>query len=300
VRHVFTAIAASVLLVTLTACNPFTDPYEDQQRDGGITPAAAESALLSIEGISAAEYGTYDWYSPGEGGLFSASGMDVVLTVTVDPEFSVEDHAAFFEHLAATAWSVNDHYPKGAVVIQLLGGEDVNYDWLSVAQQVFPTLTRFGNATSAGYDDEDAEWYRGGRLLTVGANAYGELFGRWPSEPVDPPSGLLDHEPFTPILEPAIVDLRLTITDRADEDESCYYLSFVRSGQSVTYSGEVTAVLRSASGNELQTEVIATHASYKFFCFDSDALPKNASVDVATGEDADHEFTMVTESLTAD
>ena len=300
VRPILTAVAASLLLVVLTACNPFTDPYEDHQRDGGIAPAQAEKALLSIEGISDAEYGTYSWYSPGEGGLFSSSGMDVVLTVTVDPEYSIADEAAFFEYLAATAWSVNDHYPKGTVVIQLIGGEDVNFDWLSVAQEVFPDLKNFSSASSAGYDDEDAEWYRNGRVLGVSANAYGERFGRWPTDEVDPPRGLLDHAPVTPILEPAIYDLHLTITDEDEDGESCYHLSFQRSGQSEVYAGEVTTVLRSASGAELQTEVTSTHASYEFFCFDADALPKDATVDVSTGEYEEHEFLMVTETLTAD
>lgn len=299
-RSVLTAIAASVLLLTLTACNPFTDPYEDVQRDGGITPAEAESALLSIEGISAADYGTYAWDNPGEGGLFSSSGMDVVLTVTVDPEYSVADEAAFFEYLAATAWSVNDHYPKGAVVIQLLGGEDVNFDWLSAAQETFATLTRFSSANSAPYDLDNADWYVGGRVLTVSASAYGERFGSWPSDEVEPPSGLLDNEPFTPIVEPAITDLRLTITEEDAQGESCYYLSFVRGGQSVAYAGEVTSALISASGEQLQTQVTSTHASYEFFCFDSDQLPEGASVEVSTGPDADHEFSMVTETLTAD
>jgi len=297
-RAVLASIAlAAVILATLTACNPFTDPYEDQQRDGGVMPAAAEKELLAIEGISDAEYGTYDWYNPGEGGLFSSSGMDVVLTVTVDPEYSVADDAAFFDYLAATAWSVNDHYPKGSVVIQLIGGADANYDWLSVAQKFFPALKSFRTPQSAGFDVEDAEWYRGGRTLAVGAEAYGERFGRWPSDAVEAPSGLLAHQPFTPILEPAITDLRLVVSENNDEGQSCYYLTFVRSGEHVTFYGQVTSVLRSESGDELQTELGADKTSYEFFCFDDDEFPEGVSVDVSTGEFADHEFIPVTETV---
>ncbi len=294
-RPILTAIAASVLLVTLTGCNPFTDPYEDQQRDGGITPAAAESALLDVDGISAAEYGTYEWYNPGEGGMFSSSGMDVVLTVTIDPDYSVDDHEAFLEYLAATAWSVNDHYPKGAVVIQLLGGEDVNYDWLTVAQQVFTGLKGFTNASSAGYDEEDADWHRGGRVLAISADAYGARFGRWPSGEVEAPAGLLENEPFAQILVPAITDLRLTIDEVGEKP--CYHLSFARSGQSVVYSGEVSATLLSASGDELQTETSSDFGNYVFICFDEDDFPEGASVDVSTGEYSKHEFLPVTENV---
>ena len=288
---------AAVLLASLTACNPFTDPYEDQQRDGGVTPASAENELLAIDGISDAEYGTYEWYNPGEGGLFSSSGMDVVLTVTVDPEYSVADDAAFLDYLAATAWSVNDHYPKGSVVIQVIGGADANYGWLSVAHELFPTLKSFRTPQSAGYDVEDAEWYRGGRTLAVGAEAYGERFGRWPSDPVEAPSGLLAHQPVIPILEPAITDLRLVVSDGSKEGQSCYYLTFVRSGEYVTYYGAVTSVLRSESGDELQTELGSANTSYEFFCFDDAVFPEGVSVDVSTGEFADHEFIPVTETV---
>ena len=287
-------------MLTLTACsNPFTDPYTDEQRDGGITPETAESALLSIDGISAAEYGTYEWYSPGEGGMFSSSGMDVVLTVTIDPDHSVADHEAFLEYLAATAWSVNDHYPKGAVVIQLLGGEDVNYDWLSVAQDVFPGITGFTSPSSGGYDESDADWYRSGaRTIVVSADRYGERFGRWPIDEVDTPSGLLANEPFEQILVPAITDLVLTIDEVGEQP--CYHLSFQRSGQSVMYSGEVTATLISASGDELQTDTSSNFGNYVFLCFDEDDFPEGASVDVSSGEYPDHEFAPVTEHVELD
>ena len=292
-RSLVTAVAASVLLVSLTACNPFTDPYEDHQRDGGISPSQAEETLLGIEGVINADYGTYEWYSPGEGGLFSSSGMDVVLTVTIDPEYSVDDHEVFLEYLAATAWSVNDHYPKGSVVIQLIGGEDVNYDWQSVAQEVFPGLEGFGHAGSEGYDPEDVEWFVGGRALTIYAEAYGDRFGRWPTDEVEPPDGLLKHEPVTAILYPAITDLTVTISDG---ERPCYSVRFVRSGQSAQFYGPVTATLVSEDGVELDSDT-TSNANYIVFCFDEDDLPDGASVDVSTGEYDGHEFTPVTEHV---
>jgi len=291
VRLALPVLAASVVLL-LTACNPFTNPYEDHQRDGGITPDQAEEALLSIEGVSDADYGTYEWYNPGEGGMFSSSGMDVVLNITIDPEYSIADHEAFLEYAAATAWSVNDHYPKGSVVIQLVGGEDLNYDWEPVAADVFPGVRGFTDAASMGWDEEDAEWYIGGRVLSVSAATYGERFGEWPGDEVDAPSGLLANVPVTAIVLPAITDLRLIV-----DAESCYFLSYERSGETASYSGDVTVTLRDSAGAELQTEVVTDQGIFARFCFDEGDLPEGATADVSTGPDDAHEFLPVTETV---
>jgi hypothetical protein len=294
VRRLLTAVAASTLLVALTGCGYFTDPYTDYERSGGVSPEQAEETILEIEGMTDATYGTYEWYSPGEGGLFSSSGMDVVLTVTIDPEYSVDDHDALLEFLAATAWSVNDHYPKGTVTIQLIGGEDLDYDWLPAARKQFDGLTSFWEAGSQS-PYGPAEWDEGGRALSISTDTYGERFGRWPSAEVDAPPHLLAHTPVTPIVLPAITDLALTV--EVGDENTCYRLTFVRNGPGAVYYGEVTTSLLSANGDELQTEVLDEDREYQWYCFEKDEFPEDASVLVSTGEYDEHEFTAVNETV---
>lgn len=270
-----------------------SDPYTDYERSGGVSPQDAEAAILEIEGVSAAEYGTYEWYSPGEGGLGSSSGMDVALTVTIDPGYSIDDHDALLEYLAATAWSVNDHYPKGTVTVQIVGGEDLNYDWLSVAQQQFDGLDYFWSVRSA-YPDLP-EWDRGGVYISVGAELYGKRFGEWPGDEVDAPSGMLANTPFVPIVLPAITDLELVVTDVGEQH--CYRLNFVRNGHSTIYAGEVTTTLISAEGEELETKVGQSNQPWEHFCFEPSEFPEGASVLVSTGEFDGYDFAPVNETV---
>jgi hypothetical protein len=293
-RAVVSAVAASIVLVVVAGCGVLSDPYTDQQRTGGVSPGTAEEAILEIEGVSDAEYGTYEWYSPGEGGLFSSAGMDVVLTVTIDPDYSVGDHDALLEYLAATAWSVNDHYPKGTVTIQLVGGEDPNFDWLSVAREQFDGLNDFWRARSAPYRDLP-EWDRGGTYITIGAELYGQRFGRWPSDAVDAPEGMLANTPFEPIVLPAITDLTLVTADVGEQH--CYRLDFVRSGTSAIYGGNVTTTLISAEGDELETKVGESNQPREYFCFEPGEFPEGARVHVVSGEYAGYDFAPVDETV---
>lgn len=293
-RPFLSAVAASIVLIALAGCGVLSDPYTDYERSGGVSPDDAEQAVMAIEGVSDAEYDTYEWYSPGEGGMFSSSGMDVALTVTIDPQYSIDDHAALLDYLAATAWSVNDHYPKGTVTIQIVGGEDLNFDWLSVAQKQFDDLDYFWRARSAPYGDPPA-WDRGGAHITIGAELYGKRFGEWPSDEVDAPAGLLANTPFEPIVLPAITDLKLVLTEVGEQ--TCYRLEFVRNGQTTIYAGEVTTTLISSDGEELETKVGQTNQPWEHFCFEPSALPDDASVLVSTGEFEGYDFAPVNETV---
>ena len=77
---------------------------------------AEAAALEAVPGIEHADAYTAPWYNPGEGGLFSSTGVDLVLWVTIDPEMHVADSAGFLRATAEAAWSINDGYsPQGRV-----------------------------------------------------------------------------------------------------------------------------------------------------------------------------------------
>ena len=94
--RVLLAVALIAGLTTLTGCEGILyTTYHDQERDGGVTPEAAEALLEEVEGIAEADYSTFLWESDGEGGLFASEGMNVILNVTVDPEWSIDEPAEF-------------------------------------------------------------------------------------------------------------------------------------------------------------------------------------------------------------
>jgi hypothetical protein len=296
-----TALAALLVMgaLSLTGCEGILyTTYHDQERDGGVTPEEAEQLVLSIEGITEADYSTDLWDSPGEGGLFASEGMNVILAVTVDPEWSIADPEAFLGFLAATAWSVNEHYPDGQVIIAVTGGVDRVFDWAGTAAAVFDdesiTYVRF-----TGYSGV-AEAVGEGTPIALSTAKYGERFGRWPSDPVEVPSGMLVNEPPAVTVVPAIEKLVFVeLADPQPNGDECYHVSFRRAlGGAGEYEGTVSVTLLADDGAEIDTAQIVAPDIFTQFCFAEGELPEDAALTFRS-ETVDG-FSDVDETLTAD
>ena len=274
------AVLAAVLLVSLTACNPFTDPYHEEIREGGVTARSAEQLVASIEGVTAVRFESVEWYSPGEGGMFSSAGVSPVLSVTIDPQWSIADPQGLLEFLAATAWSVNDRFPKGQVVLALTGGVDQVFDWQAVVREVFGNdSVVIGSLQS----DVEAAIPESAQPMAINTDAYGERFGRWPSEPVAVPDGLLVNEPPTITIVPAISDPGMHEFELALSDPDCLWVEFTRGrGGLGQYSGEVQAQIVDGSGTDVATIVVDPFDEHDRVCFPEGERPANTRVTLTT------------------
>lgn len=281
-------------LALLAGCS---STYTDHERDGGITPEAAEQALEAIDGITSARYSTEEWYSPGEGGLFSSEGMDIYLEVTIDDEHSIADPEQFLDYLARTAWSVNDHYPKGHVLLVITGGIAHYYDWLPVVNAVFGTdLTYLSDYSGSAYG---RDWGEREVPISVAAQTYGDRFGTWPSEEVDIPTGLLlDEPPVFPVVA-ALTDISFRTQTPQPSEEDCYTVHFVRGvGYDGPYVEPVQVELLSSSGAVIETHEIDGNYSYTSFCFDDGERPSGAQLHI-TAEELEW-YSGIDETLSAD
>lgn len=260
-KTLFRFVFVVALMAVLAGCS---SGYTDQEREGGISPSAAEQQLLAIKGVTAADYRTAPYENPGEGGLGASRGMNVFLDLTIDPGYSIADPADFYDFLARLVWSVNDHYPKGSVVLSIDGGIDPEYDWSPTVRQVL------------GLDDHDYPWRAFAEEISATSNRFGDALGRWPSEPVDTPGGLLLHEAPVVSEYPAIDGAQVVLTGGADPGQSCYRVDFRRlEGARERYDGSVTVALLSPDGVELGSAAsgAGADATRVLFCFPNDALP---------------------------
>lgn len=258
-------VVALVAILTLGGCNVLRTTYTDHERDGGITPAQAEEQLLAIEGVTSADYRTEEYYSPGEGGLFSSEGMDIYLEVTIDPEYSIADPEEFYGFLAPLAWSVNDHYPQGSVTVSIEGGIDRGYEW---GPAVVDVLGLDEDAHYYPIRSDDISWH---------TRAFGEAFGRWPGERVETPTGLLLDKP--PIVEtaPAIADARIVLESGPD-GTPCYVVSFERlDGDYGSYDGGVDVRLLDDTGVEVDAIVASPDLDRVEFCYSEAESPSDPS-----------------------
>ncbi len=257
--------AGVIVILALGGCNVLQTTYTDHERDGGITPIEAEEQLLAIEGITAADYRTEEYYNPGEGGLFSSEGMDVYLELTIDPGYSIDDPEEFYGFVAPLAWSVNDHYPQGEVIVSIDGGIDRGYDWGPAMVAVLGL-------------NEDAHYYPvRSDEISWNTRDFGSAFGRWPGEAVETPDGLLRDEP--PVVEeiPAIAEPQIVL-EGGPEATSCYVISFEREdGAYGYYEGSVDVALLDDTGVELQSAPTSSNLDAVEFCFPDDALPVGVS-----------------------
>jgi hypothetical protein len=249
------ALLGIALATTLTAC----DSYTNHPSDGGLTSAEVQATLEAVPGIQHADAYSVPWYSPGEGGLGSSRGVDLLLWVTIDPEMHIYDHVGFLRTAMQAAWSINDGYsPDGSVIVIIRRGADVDYDWRGDLETVLGhdgAVTRGADVRYAfsgyAYPPQLAE-----SDLMVGASddAYTEAFGAWPADPIHVGAGLLAAGPPESV-EPAAVR-EWSVWNYSFDDTSCVNVTFERNVNDLglMYTGDVTVILK-VDGDEHGTDV---------------------------------------------
>lgn len=283
-------LAASVLLVAVAAglsgCF-LSDPYENHPKDGGATAAEVGAALEAVPGIESADAYSVPWDQPGEGGLFSSAGLDLMVWVTIDPEMHIADSAEFLRGVAQAAWTINDGYsPDGNVNLVIRRGLDRDHDWGADALEVFggtvvlrrdPDVAFLYYGDAPVLTDEDV-------LLSIPDGVYRKAFGDWPAAPsaLDP-SVLAAGAPEV-IDPPAVSDVYTS--GMTTGGEQCVLVSFHRAVDDAgeAYRGDVTVTM-SVGGREYGTLVARGSAaddtggeSGVRFCGDDAPVNRLASV----------------------
>jgi len=259
--RVVAASAAALLAATLlVAC----DGYQNHPSDGGQRPAEVGAALEAVPGIVSADAYSFPWYNPGEGGLFSSRGVDLLLWVAVDPEKHIADGEEFLRTVAAAAWSINDGYsPDGDVVLLIRGGLDIDYDWDAAAATVFGEGQAVRNPEVATYHiDQDLDITDRDVVIGFADGMYQRAFGDWPAAPPDVPSGLIADGAPAPVDPPAAAWFRVRTETVGD---TCVRVSFERAvnDDGEMYHGDVTVTVM-YNGAELATEVAPGSADDEF------------------------------------
>jgi hypothetical protein len=128
--------AAAALLVTavlLSGCSILTDKsdlYTNEPSSGGVPAQDGLAALAATPGIADVAFANFGWNRSDPGKYYFSSGMDIGLTVVIDPGYHIADPVAFVDYLGALAWSINGGCsPKGNVRVSVIGGLDNGYDY---------------------------------------------------------------------------------------------------------------------------------------------------------------------------
>ncbi len=253
-RLLVASVSALLLIAGLTACTT----YRNSPSDGGRTSDEVAAALEAVPGIDNANAYTKPWYSPGEGGLFSSTGIDLVLWVTIDAEMHIADGEQFLREVGRAAWSINDgRSPQGNVTLVVTRGVDSGYDWVPDAVAVFGEGARVTTQASTAfmsYDDEP-ELGLEETVVSLPHTAYEAAFGAWPAEPGEVASGIFAAG-APAFIEPEAVQ---RFQPRPSYGEHpCVYVSFTRNldRDGRPYAGPVTVTLL-IDGREFGTEVAA-------------------------------------------
>jgi len=235
-----------VLLAAGLAGCALQERYTNHPSNGGRTSDAVGAALEAVPGIEHADAYTAPWYNPGEGGLFSSTGVDLVLWVTIDPEMHVADSAGFLRATAEAAWSINDGYsPQGRVNLIVRRGLDRDHDWAADAASVFgddvqvsrdPDIAFMHYENEPTLTDDDT-------LVSLSVETYRRTLGDWPAAPADFDAALLAEGPPEDVDPPAVDDFHTAgITGGG---ETCISVGFTRNldADGVPYPGDVTITL---------------------------------------------------------
>jgi hypothetical protein len=232
-RRVAALLATATLVALALSGCVLTDPYVNKPSDGGQASAVVVAELEAMPGVSNAGFRLDPWDNPGEGGLFSSSGVNFLLLVDVEPGYRIADPAAFLDQALRALWSINDGYsPKGGISIHLRGGTDVDHDWETDVLELLgygrPSVDREGRET--------------GIRLTLNDDVLRDQWGDWPGEPSGFASGLVVAGSPVDVDPAAISDLSYAgITS----GEDCWSFSFQLgvSDADVVYPGDVTVTL---------------------------------------------------------
>ena len=283
-RLLAASVAALLLAGSLSGC--LSDGYTNRPSDGGQSAEELTAALEAVPGIIEADAYTVPWYNPGEGGLFSSRGMDLLLWVTIDPEMHIVDTTEFLRQLGRMAWSLNDGYsPDGSVTLIIRRGADTEHDWTPDIEAVFGTNSTVARHTSPSYELPDGVTELGldDVLLTLPDDVYERAFGPWPAEPAGSDVALLAAGAPVLLDPPGVRQFR---TFFRYGEPSCFEVTFIREvgREHRKYASPVTLTLV-ADGEELATQVAGPHAEQVDFC---DALlhhEQELSVNVSAPEE---------------
>lgn len=225
------AATATLVALALSGCK-LTDPYVNQRSDGGQPSANVVAGLETMPGVNNAWFRLESWSSPGEGGLFSASGMHFVIGVDIERGYRIADPSVFLEQVMSAAWSVNDGYsPKGVVRLTIAGGVDIDYDWESAIAEIY-------GVTNPRVDREGRQ---SGILLSLSDDVLRQNLGNWPSAPIELGAGLVEEGEPVEIYPAAVLDFGYYgVTSVQD----CWGFSFTLGvSDGVIYPGDVTVSL---------------------------------------------------------
>jgi len=179
-----------------------------------------------VPGIDGADAYSVPWYNPGEGGLFSSRGLDLMLWVSISPEVHIADGEQFLRAMAAAAWSINDGYsPDGSVVLIVRRGLDRHVDWMPAARAVFGDEVSVSDDVRASLSDTEVPLTDEDVVLSIRDDLYREVFGEWPAAPGEVPDALFAEGPPATVLPPAVSDFRTAIISGGG---TCLVLSFTR------------------------------------------------------------------------
>jgi len=300
-KKLLAVTALTTVIITLLSGCVLSSKYEDIKREGGTTAEAVEETLESIDGITEAQYLSYEYYNPGEGGLFSSEGMNIFLTVTIDPNYSIDDPEEFLDYMVKMAWSVNEHYPAGNVVIRYTGGIDYNYDWTPVYQNLYGSEARETDFYYGSNDSEPAATLLpADKEISVYTSWAGKLYGQWPlQEQVPVPDNLISHSPPHIADVPAIEDAYIREYKTADQEQECYWVRYDRgiTGENVEYDGEVTITLY--VNDKLNTTESRSGSNGEVdFCWAPGQRPASDKVSATIESSPIEGFTVVKETLT--
>jgi len=243
-RLVAASVAAVLLAGSLSGC--LADGYTNHPSDGGRPSGDVAAAVEALPGVANVDAYTVPWYSPGEGGLFSSRGMDLVLWVTIDPEWHIVDGAEFLRQVGSAAWSINDGYsPDGDVNLIVRRGVHANHDWAADAAAVFGEGTRVTRDPGIAfmYYENEPSVREEDAVLSIAATAYEKAFGAWPAAP-----DVLDAELLAegaPELEDPYAVGAFHTSGVVGGGDNCVNVSFSRAVglDGEPYRGDVTVTL---------------------------------------------------------
>lgn len=192
-RTIIGVMVASAVVFTLSACG-VGQTYTNQPRAGGQSIEATEAQLEAIPGIEKAEFRTQEWKDRAQGlpEAFDKYGMNIALSVTIKPEFHIDNPRDFLEFIGAVAWSTNSLSPQGSVKLFIEGGIDPNYDWRDDVKMTFgATANEIGTYEKSSYNPDDFFEGEGKSVIYLEDKFYIKKFGAWVGDPVETPGSLL-------------------------------------------------------------------------------------------------------------
>lgn len=284
-------IIATAVIAALAGCGSLSGSYSNLERDGGVEAATTTSTIQSTPGVLDARFSAVPWNNPGEGGLFSSEGMDVLLEIDFEPNTSLADPAAALDALVEQAWATNADYPKGAVVIVFDGGVSANFDWEEVVEDQWGPDASLDRETRRHLEDAELD-LTGRSVASVWADVVGKRLGSWPGEPPADFTLEMAEGAAAPVLVPALqgVSLRIGSTQPVD----CWLIHVDRNWDAAgEYTGRVGIELF-RDGESLGSLELPGKASGSFddLCgFDHDEFDATSFSVVATPIDgADQRF----------